>query len=99
MTASGGPREWDARSYDALQLPHERWGRQLLATLPLRGDERVLDAGAGTGRDTELLLERLPGGHVVAVDGSAAMLARSRDRLAGPSRTGSPSCRRTCASR
>jgi trans-aconitate 2-methyltransferase len=54
-----------------------------LASLPLRGDERVLDVGAGTGRDTALLLERLPRGHVVAVDGSTAMLAQLRDRLAG----------------
>ncbi len=83
MATPSAPREWDATSYDALPLPHERWGRQLLAAVPLRGDERVLDVGAGTGRDTEALLERLPRGHVVAVDGSAAMLARLRERLAG----------------
>ncbi|MFJ4655777.1 class I SAM-dependent methyltransferase [Nocardia sp. NPDC088792] len=76
------PREWDATTYDALPLPHERWGRRLLTTLPLRGNETVLDIGAGTGRDTALLLDRLPDGHVIAVDGSTAMLARLRDRLA-----------------
>jgi trans-aconitate 2-methyltransferase len=79
----GQPREWDAASYDALPLPHERWGQRLLATLPLRGDDTVLDVGAGTGRDTAALLERLPDGHVIAVDGSVAMLARLRERLAG----------------
>ncbi|WP_037065377.1 class I SAM-dependent methyltransferase [Pseudonocardia acaciae] len=83
MTVHRGPREWDAVRYDAQPLPHERWGRGVLAALPLAGDERVLDLGAGTGRDTEALLERLPTGHVVAVDGSAAMLAQLRDRLAG----------------
>jgi trans-aconitate 2-methyltransferase len=81
--AAGRPREWDAATYDTLPLPHERWGRRLLATLPLRGDERVLDVGAGTGRDTAALLDRLPRGHVVAVDGSRAMLERLRARLAG----------------
>ena len=81
--APGQLREWDAASYDALPLPHERWGQRLLATLPLRGDETVLDVGAGTGRDTEALLRRLPDGHVIAVDGSAAMLARLRARLTG----------------
>ena len=78
-----GPREWDAAGYDALPLPHEQWGQRLLATLPLTGDETVLDVGAGTGRDTAALLDRLPRGHVVAVDGSAAMLDRLRGRLAG----------------
>lgn len=74
-------REWDAAAYDRLPLPHERWGRGVLAALPLRGDERVLDVGAGTGRDTAALLDAVPRGHVVAVDGSAAMLARLRARL------------------
>ena len=79
--APGRPREWDAAGYDALPLPHERWGRRLLDTLPLTGDETVLDVGAGTGRDTAALLGRLPRGQVVAVDGSAAMLTRLRERL------------------
>lgn len=77
------PREWDARTYDSLPLPHLGWGRRTLGRLPLRGDERVLDAGCGTGRDTEGLLERLPHGGVVAVDGSARMLEQLRSRLAG----------------
>jgi trans-aconitate 2-methyltransferase len=77
------PREWDARTYDALPLPHLRWGRRTLERLGLRGDEVVLDAGCGTGRDTALLLERLPAGRVIAVDASSRMLERLRERLAG----------------
>lgn len=77
------PREWDATTYDALPLPHVRWGQGVLARLPLEGDETVLDAGAGTGRDTLALLERLPRGHVIAVDASTNMLAQLRTRLAG----------------
>lgn len=75
--------EWDASMYDALPLPHLGWGRGVLDRLPLRGDETVLDLGCGTGRDTELLLDRLPSGHVIAVDGSRQMLARLEERLAG----------------
>lgn len=77
------PREWDARTYDTLPLPQRRWGSRTLAGLKLEGDETVMDAGCGTGRDTELLLDRLPRGRVVAVDASAAMLERLRERLAG----------------
>lgn len=77
------PREWDAKTYDSLPLPHLGWGKRTLGRLPLRGDERVLDAGCGTGRDTAGLLDRLPDGRVVAVDGSVRMLDQLRDRLAG----------------
>lgn len=77
------PREWDATTYDSLPLPHLGWGLRTLGRLPLTGDERVLDAGCGTGRDTEGLLDRLPEGRVVAVDGSVRMLDRLRERLAG----------------
>jgi trans-aconitate 2-methyltransferase len=77
------PREWDARTYDTLPLPHQQWGRRTLERLRLRGDEVVLDAGCGTGRDTALLLERLNAGRVVAVDASSRMLERLRERLAG----------------
>jgi trans-aconitate 2-methyltransferase len=79
----GRGHEWDAAGYDRLPLPHEQWGRRLLAGLDLTGDEHVLDAGCGTGRDTGLLLERLPRGLVTAVDVSPTMLAQLRERLAG----------------
>src|ERR1700753_2914910 len=81
QAAPGRPREWDAAGYAALPRPHERWGRQLLGTLPLTGDETVLDVGAGTGRDAAALLDRLPRGQAVAVGGAAAMLGPLRGRL------------------
>jgi len=74
-------REWDARTYDRVADPMTRWGSAVLDRLPLRGDERVLDAGCGTGRVTEQLAERLPAGQVIALDGSAAMVEAARDRL------------------
>jgi trans-aconitate 2-methyltransferase len=75
-------RDWDARTYDRIAAPQERWGRRVLERLELRGDERVLDAGCGSGRVTEALAERLPGGRVVALDASAAMIVAARERLA-----------------
>jgi trans-aconitate 2-methyltransferase len=59
----------------------EALGREVLDRLELRGDERVLDAGCGTGRVTAALVERLPRGHVIAVDGSPAMVEEARARL------------------
>jgi trans-aconitate 2-methyltransferase len=76
-------REWDAATYDRLAAPMTRWGRDVVGRLELRGDERVLDAGCGTGRVTEMLRERLPDGDIVALDGSGAMVATARERLGG----------------
>jgi len=75
-------RDWDARTYDRVADPMTRWGLDTLDRLPLTGDERVLDAGCGTGRVTESLVERLPSGHVVALDGSPSMITGARERLA-----------------
>lgn len=75
------PREWDARGYDALPLPHERWGARTIGRLATAGLRLIVDAGAGTGRDTALLLDAVPSGRIIAIDGSAAMLQQLRSRL------------------
>jgi trans-aconitate 2-methyltransferase len=73
---------WDAEAYDQHALPHVRWGLETLKRLCLSGTETVLDFGCGTGRDVARLLDALPHGRVIAVDGSPVMLARLRQRLA-----------------
>lgn len=84
MTA--GTRDWDASTYDRVSTPQQQWAEAVVVRLRLRGDETVLDAGCGTGRVTQLLLDRLPRGRVIAVDGSAAMVAEARASL-DPART------------
>jgi trans-aconitate 2-methyltransferase len=74
------PREWDASSYDRMSDPQLAMARDVIDRLDLRGDERVLDAGCGTGRVTELLARRVPDGTVIAVDGSEAMVEETRRR-------------------
>jgi trans-aconitate 2-methyltransferase len=86
---STDPRDWDARTYDRVADPMTRWGGLVLDRLPLTGDERILDAGAGSGRVTEQLLDRLVAlhpadrpGQVIALDASPSMIDAARDRLA-----------------
>ncbi len=76
-----GPREWDAKTYDAISDPQFSWGMEVLDRLELSGEETVLDAGCGSGRVTEELMKRLPSGRIIAVDGSEAMIAAARQRL------------------
>jgi len=75
------PRDWDAASYQRVSVPHEEWARSILDRLELGGDETVLDAGCGSGRVTSLLIEQLPEGRVVAVDGSPSMAEKVREVL------------------
>ena len=77
--------EWDARSYDAMPLPHEQWGVGVVRRLAPCSGEVLLDLGCGTGRDVEHLLAVEPGAEVVGVDASKQMLAefdrRFEDRV------------------
>jgi trans-aconitate 2-methyltransferase len=83
--AEDRPREWDAETYHEVSQPHQGWGAEIVDRLELRGDETVVDLGCGTGRLTAQLLARLPAGHVIGVDGSAAMIEQARALL--PERT------------
>lgn len=78
---AGGAAEWDAAAYHRLAKPQEEWARQVLERLPLDGGETVLDAGCGSGGVTKLLLERLPAGRVIGVDGSRAMIEAAEQNL------------------
>ncbi|MGN6032195.1 MAG: class I SAM-dependent methyltransferase [Thermomicrobiales bacterium] len=76
-------REWDAASYHKVANPHVDWGRAVVDRVPLRGEpgEVVVDIGCGTGRLTELLLERWPALEVIAIDQSANMVAQAEAHL------------------
>jgi len=83
---NSGPREWDAQTYDQISEPQYRWGLEVLDRLDPAADEAIIDAGCGSGRVTEKLLERLPEGRVVGVDGSAEMIKVAAEKFAGDDR-------------
>jgi len=75
-------REWNSEAYHRLSSPQVSWGKKVLSRLKLKGNERVLDAGCGTGLLTAELLEALHCGRVVAIDLSQNMLSTARAHLA-----------------
>lgn len=77
-------QQWSGESYDRISAIQHGWGEEVLARLDLTGREVVLDAGCGSGRITQALIERLPLGRVIAVDESPSMVDAARKRL-GPS--------------
>jgi trans-aconitate 2-methyltransferase len=81
MSSEVAPRDWDATTYDRISDPQVAMAGPVLDRLPLAGGETVLDAGCGSGRVTRLLLDRLPRGHVVAVDAAPSMVEEARAAL------------------
>jgi trans-aconitate 2-methyltransferase len=73
--------DWEASAYDRLADPQEEWARDVVVRLDLQGNEAVLDAGCGSGRITRQLLERLPAGRVIGIDGSSAMVEQARHAI------------------
>ena len=68
------------------QVAHMLAGMKLRATdlLQLQPGHHGLELGCGTGRDSEEMARRvMPGGHVVGVDLSAAMVEQATTRTAG----------------
>jgi trans-aconitate methyltransferase len=73
--------EWNAAAYHKVSGPQTSWGQKVLNRLALRGDERAIDAGCGSGRLTGELMDRLPGGRLIAIDRSWNMLMTARANL------------------
>ena len=77
-----GPREWDAETYDAVSDPAVEWGdggpRPARAARRRDRARRRLRLAAGS---PQMLIERLPEGSVIAVDGSESMIEKARERL------------------
>ena len=66
--------EWDAEAYRQVSALQEWLAGKSLASLTLRGDERVLDVGCGDGRISAAIAARLPRGSVLGVDASQHMV-------------------------
>jgi trans-aconitate 2-methyltransferase len=77
------PHDWNAEDYDRTNAGVIALGHEVLERLVLNGDETVLDAGAGTGAISQALAERLPDGHVIALDAAPQMVEHARERFAG----------------
>jgi trans-aconitate 2-methyltransferase len=76
---NSGPREWDAEVYDRVSDPQVEWSREVVERLAPRPGETILDAGCGSGRVTEELVNA--GARVIAVDGSEGMVEMTREKL------------------
>lgn len=70
---------WDPAQYERFKEERRRPFTDLLDLVRPRPAMRVVDLGCGTGDTTRLLHDRLAARETLGLDGSAEMLARSRE--------------------
>ena len=75
---------WDAWTYDKVSCNVQlEWGRKLLDKRRWIGNERVMDAGAGSGNLTKILADKVPQGQIYAVDADLNMVQQAKSNLYG----------------
>jgi trans-aconitate 2-methyltransferase len=72
--------KWDPVCYEMSSSAQYGWAMDLVSSLELEGDERVLDIGCGDGKVTARLASLVPDGAVVGIDLSGEMIAHARER-------------------
>ncbi len=69
---------WDARDYQKYSSEQQKWGKELIQKLNLKGHEKVLDIGCGDGKVTAEIAKRVPKGSVLGIDNSKEMILLAR---------------------
>jgi len=70
---------WNAKEYAKHSKGQEKWAKELIEKLNIKGDEDILDLGCGDGKVTALLAS-LTRGKVVGVDKSEVMVTLAKER-------------------
>ena len=70
--------KWNAADYAANSVVQQTWARELIARLPLRGGEQVLDVGCGDGKVTAEMAHHLRRGSAIGIDASPQMIEFAR---------------------
>lgn len=72
---------WSAQQYSKFEQQRTRPVRDLVAAIANTEVRTAVDLGCGPGNSTEVLMQRFPGATVTAIDSSADMLDKARQRL------------------
>ena len=72
--------KWDAREYEKHSQGQQKWARELIEKISLKGTENVLDLGCGDGKVTAEISKIVSEGSIIGVDNSAEMIRLASDR-------------------
>jgi trans-aconitate 2-methyltransferase len=71
---------WNAKDYEQHSDAQQKWARELLAKLNLKGTEDILDLGCGDGKVTVEIANQVPNGSVIGVDSARSMIEWAIER-------------------
>ncbi len=71
---------WNAKDYERNSQAQQKWARELIANLNLRGEEDILDLGCGDGKVTAEIARLVGDGSVVGVDNSGQMIDLAKEK-------------------
>ncbi len=72
-------QKWDARAYAKFSTGQEKWAKELIEKLQIKGHEDILDIGCGDGKVTSRLANSTDG-NVVGIDKSDTMIELAKKR-------------------
>ena len=72
--------KWDAQEYEKHSQGQQKWARELIQKISLKGTENVLDLGCGDGKVTAEISKIVSEGSIIGVDNSAGMIQLATDR-------------------
>jgi trans-aconitate methyltransferase len=67
--------KWNAEDYRKSSSNQEKWAKELMNLLELKGQENVLDIGCGDGRITAEIAAKIPEGRILGIDSSNEMIS------------------------
>lgn len=71
--------KWNAKDYKNSSSSQQKWARELISKLEIKGNERVLDIGCGDGKITAEIAQKLPEGSVLGIDSSKEMIYLAKE--------------------
>ena len=72
--------KWDAREYEKNSQGQQKWARELIEKISLKGTDNVLDLGCGDGKVTADISKIVSEGSIIGVDNSAEMIKLAKER-------------------
>lgn len=73
--------KWNAQDYSKNSKAQQKWARELIEKLQIKGNETLLDIGCGDGKITAEIASFLTDGQVTGIDSSGEMLSLATSKF------------------